>query len=225
MNIVWLLLVSVVLSAAGHFYLTWFDQKRLEQNQEKFNLRALIPSGKRWIFLLVMLVALAGMSIWITITYKENSFLHNAELICLLSLLFLAANVDAREEIIPNTLVLAGLLLRVVFWVAELCTDPQYMWLTFKNEIIACAILGVFFFLCGLIVKGGVGMGDIKLILVMCLFQGLYGVISALFCALFAAFIIAVLLLITKKKTRKDAIPFAPSILLGALASAFLTGM
>ena len=83
----------------------------------------------------------------------------------------------------------------------------------------------MFFLLCGLLVIGGVGMGDIKLILIMCLFQGFYGVISALFCSLFAACVLAIALLVLKKKTRRDSIPFAPAILLGTIVSVVLTGM
>lgn len=225
MKLVFLLVISVVMSVAGSLYLTWFDRKEAEQLQEESGWCVWLPKGKRLVFVLIMLTALLGMSVWLTRIYTENGFVHNAEVICLLCMLFLAANVDARKEIIPNTLILLGLGLRVVFWVAELCVDPAYMWMTFKNEMIAVAILGVFFFVCGLVMKGGIGMGDIKLILVMCLFQGLSGVLGALFCSMFAAFVIAVAMLIMRKKTRKDAIPFAPSILLGALASAILTGM
>ena len=68
-------------------------------------------------------------------------------------------------------------------------------------------------------------MGDIKLMLVMCLFQGFYGVASALFCSLFVAFIYAVVVLITKKKSKSDAVAFAPAILLGTMLSVFLIGM
>ena len=68
-------------------------------------------------------------------------------------------------------------------------------------------------------------MGDIKLMLVMCLFQGFYGVVSSLFCSLFIAFIYAIIVLLLRKKTKKDSVAFAPAILLGTALSIFLTGM
>lgn len=223
MQLTIMVLVAVVLSVAGCAYLAWFDSK--EAAQKSLTWKSFLPKGKRLAFTIVMLLGLVGVSVALQYIYGENRLLQNTKLICLLGLLFLAANVDARKEIIPNTLILAGLILRVVYWVLELCYNAGYLWLTFKDELLACAILGVFFLLCGLIVKGGIGMGDIKLVLVMCLFQGLSGVLSSLFCALFAAFVVTIGLLITKKKTRKDAIPFAPSILLGALVSIVLTGI
>ena len=41
------------------------------------------------------------------------------------AVLFIAANTDARKRLIPNKLVLIGLVLRVVFWVIELITVPD----------------------------------------------------------------------------------------------------
>ncbi len=223
MQLIVLFGVSVVLSILGCIYLSWFAQQ--ETSEGDFSWHQVVPRGKQLLFAIAMLVGLMGVSVSLVLIYRENGALQNIRLLCLLMLLFLSANVDYRKEIIPNTLILIGLFLRVIFWVLELIQDPAYLWLSFKNELLACVVIGAFFLLCGLLVKGGVGMGDIKLILVMCLFQGFYGVISALFCSLFAAFVLAIVLLIAKKKTRRDSIPFAPSILLGTLASVVLTGM
>jgi len=59
----------------------------------------------------------------------------------------------------------------------------------------------------------------------MGLFQGIVGVISSLFLSLLVSFFVAIALLITRKKTRKEAIAFAPSVLIGTAVSMFLTGM
>ena len=93
------------------------------------------------------------------------------------------------------------------------------------SDFLACLIVVALFLIGVVIVKSGLGMGDIKLLLVMCLFQGFYGAVSSVFCSLLVAFFISIIALITKKKTRKDTLPFAPAILAGTYLSVFLTGM
>lgn len=183
------------------------------------------PGGKRMAFLIVMLLSLCGMAVALETIYTENTLVTNAKLLTLLAILFAAASVDARQQIIPNMLVLAGLALRVVFWCLELVTVPDQFLDIIKDDLLACLLVLVFWVVGVLLIKGGIGMGDIKLMLVMCLYQGFAGVVSSLFCSLFAAFVYAIVVLIMRRKTRKDSVAFAPSILLGTLLSVYLTGM
>lgn len=184
-----------------------------------------IPTKKQWVFLALMLACLCIIAFVLELVYTGNTLLDNLKRIALLSILMVAADVDAKEQIIPNKLVLTGLLLRVAFWVAELFVTPQDFLPIIKDNLVACLLVVAFFVIAVLVVKDGLGMGDIKLMLVMCLFQGFYGVVSALFCALCVAFVYAIVVLIMKKKSRKDSVAFAPAILLGTMLSVFLTGM
>ncbi len=183
------------------------------------------PKGKRLAFLIVMFLALCAVAVALSWVYPSNSLIDNGKLLVLLALLFVAASVDARQRIIPNAVVLTGLVLRVVFWIMELVTAPSLFWNIMKNDLLACLLVVGFFVVGVLLVKGGIGMGDIKLMLVMCLFQGFYGVVSSLFCSLFVAFVYAIVVLLARKKTRKDSVAFAPAILLGTILSIVLTGM
>ena len=183
------------------------------------------PTGRQLAFLIAMFVGLCATAVGLELIYERNTLLDNLKLITLLALLFTAANVDAKEQRIPNVLILAGLALRVAFWVAELIVVPNQFLAIVMDNLTACLMVGLFFLVGVLLIRGGLGMGDIKLMLVMCLFQGFYGVASALFCSLFVAFIYAVVVLITKKKSKSDAVAFAPAILLGTMLSVFLIGM
>lgn len=183
------------------------------------------PTGKQLVFYILMALTLCGLSVALTLIYPSNTLTANSKLLILVALLFAAAYVDAKERIIPNWVVLAGLVLRVVFWCIELFTVTDQFWSIMKNDLLACLLVVAFFVVGVLLVKGGIGMGDIKLMLVMCLFQGFYGVVSSLFCSLFVAFFYAIGVLIMKKKTRKDSVAFAPAILLGTILSVFITGM
>ena len=182
-------------------------------------------SGKRIGFLLLMAIMLCVVAVFLVEVYQNNTLVDNLKLIVLLVILFIAANTDARQRIIPNTIVIAGLVLRIVFWCVELITVSTEFWYILKNDLMACLMLIAFFVVGVLMVKGGIGMGDIKLMLVMCLFQGFYGVVSSLFCSLFVAFLYAIVVLVLRKKTRKDSVAFAPAILVGTILSVFLTGM
>ena len=183
------------------------------------------PKGKRVAFLIVMFLTLCGETVAINCLFESNSLLDNAKLLTLLSVLFVAANVDARHRIIPNALVLVGLIARIVFWIIELIVSIDAFWNVFKSDLLACLLVVAFFVIGVFIVKGGIGMGDVKLMLIMCLFQGFYGVVSSLFCSLFVAFVYALGVLFLKKKTKKDSVAFAPAILLGTALSMILTGM
>ena len=75
------------------------------------------------------------------------------------------------------------------------------------------AVLG----LCRLISRGGVGMGDVKLLSAMGFLLGLYGSICVLLYAQLAALVCAVILLVSRKATWKDTLPFAPFFTAGFL--------
>lgn len=183
------------------------------------------PTLRRLLFLVGMALSLCGMAVALECTFPSNTLLVNGRLLSLLAVLFVAANTDARYRIIPNALVLTGLVLRVIFWLIELITSPDTFWSIIKNDLLACLLVVAFVLVGVLLVKGGIGMGDVKLMLVMCLFQGFYGVISSLFFSLFAAFVYSIIALLIKKKTKKDSVAFGPAILLGTMVSVFMTGM
>ena len=228
MDIAVLILLSFAATVGAWLFLAFWHGKQENdstETMEQTKQSALRPSRKRIVFLVLMFVGLCGMSTLLKTVYENNTLLHNAKMIMLLAVLFIAANTDARKRLIPNKLDLIGLVLRVVFWVIELITVPDEFLNIVKNDLYACLLVVMFFVVGVLLVKGGIGMGDIKLMLVMCLFQGFYGVVSSLFCSLFVAFVYAIIVLLLRKKTKKDSVAFAPAILLGTALSIFLTGM
>ena len=64
-----------------------------------------------------------------------------------------------------------------------------------------------------------------KLFIVMGLLLGLEGIWNAIFLAMFVMFVIAVVLLLSKKKTKKDSIPFGPAIAIGTYLAIISIGM
>ena len=231
MDTVLLIILSLASTLAAWLFLAVWKRRATEETAEAPEKAATVttpewrPTRKRLAFLIFMFLGLAAISVALEQIYENNTLTENAKLIVLLAILFIAANTDARERLIPNKLVLSGIVLRVIFWIVELITIPDNFLDIVKNDLYACLLVVLFFVVGVLLVKGGIGMGDIKLMLVMCLFQGFYGVVSSLFCSLFVAFVYAIIVLLLRKKTKKDSVAFAPAILLGTALSVFLTGM
>lgn len=180
---------------------------------------------KRTVYVCAMFICLCGVAVALELIYPSNTMLGNSKLLVLLGIIFTAAFVDYQKYIIPNKVVLVGLFLRCVIYMVELFVSPDTFFSTLKNDLISFAIVLVFFVICIIFVKSGIGMGDVKLMLLMCLYQGVAGAMSSIFASMLVAFVVSLFLLLTKKKTRKDSIAFAPSILIGTILSVVLTGM
>ncbi len=178
-----------------------------------------------WIYCAVMCILVLATTLFLQYLYRENAFLFQLKRICLLSLLWGAAYVDYKEYRIPNRYILLGLLYRGILLIFEFFTEQANLKVTLLSEIIAAAALLLAAGLCRLCIKNAVGMGDMKLFVIMGLLLGLNGIWSAVFLSLIASFVIAVYLLLRKKKSRKDSIPFGPAIAVGTFMSVWLTGM
>lgn len=176
------------------------------------------------IYVSFMLVLMIAVGILFCTLYGSNNIFISVKRISLLSLLWPIAYIDFKSYRIPNTYIITGLVSRCVILVFELFWN-EYVWITLLSEVIAAAALFVAAVLCSLFIKNSIGFGDIKLFIVMGLLLGLDGIWGAIFLSLIVSFFISAYLLITKKKTHKDAIPFGPAIVIGTFLSVCLTGM
>ena len=177
------------------------------------------------IFGSLMTLACIGIAVSMHLLYASQSILFDLKRLCLLSLLWPAAFIDYHSYRIPNSFVIAGLSYRVVIFVFELVFEADGIWERGLAELVAAGGLCLAAFLCGLLIKNSVGFGDIKLFIVMGLLLGLDGIWSAVFVSLIVSFVASAVLLATRRKKRKDVIPFAPALMIGTFVSVFLTGM
>lgn len=190
-------------------------RSRLEWIEDRKNLLL-------WVISSIFLLILGGCLIF---AYPDQTFLFQCKRVVLMTLLFPAAIIDWKQKVIPNRLILAGIGYRIVILIAEIIWERENLFSYIILEVIAA--VGIFF-LCViflLIMKDSIGMGDIKLFMVMGLYLGLYSMSNAIMSALLLIFVYAVFLLITRKKGKKDVLPFAPAVLIGTYLSIFLTGM
>lgn len=80
----------------------------------------------------------------------------------------------------------------------------------------------LFFFLLFIITRGkGMGFGDVKLVFLLGLFLGFPNIVIALYIAFLTGAFISIILIIKMKKKLKDAIPFGPFLITGAILAFF----
>ncbi len=79
---------------------------------------------------------------------------------------------------------------------------------------------GFFILLLALLWPGGMGGGDIKLSAFIGFFIG-FLIIEVLFLAFFIGALTGILMILTKKKSRKDLIPFGPFLSIAAFITLF----
>lgn len=203
----------------------WLLSKR-EQPIEENSCKS--PDRKQKIVLIyiavsVCLLILLGIRlIWYC---PEQGILFQCKRMVCLSLLFAAALVDWKEQIIPNRLLAAGLVFRLGLAVAEVIFERDTMRAAVLSELIGAMGIFLVCMVFLLLMKDSIGMGDIKLFMVMGLYLGIYSMIDAIMSSLILAFFWAVFLLLTHKKNKKDVLPFAPAVLAGTYLSIFLTGI
>ena len=120
--------------------------------------------------------------------------------------------IDLDHHIVPNAISYPGLL------VGLLLAVPQGRLL---DASLTAAGAGAFFLLIAVASRGGMGGGDIKLAAMIGAFLGYPATVFALLVAFTTGAVAGLLLIATGRRSRKDPIPFGPSLALGAVVAWF----
>lgn len=124
--------------------------------------------------------------------------------------------IDLERLIIPNVVVLPAAAVALALSVAA---HPGRWWV----YLVAALGSAAFLFLLGLLWPGGMGMGDVKLALLM---GGLLGVlvVVAFFLAFLMGAVVGLSLILAKRKGRKSTLPFGPFLALGTVVALLYGG-
>ncbi|MGJ7044583.1 prepilin peptidase [Thermoanaerobacterium thermosulfurigenes] len=128
------------------------------------------------------------------------------------SLLIVITFMDMEHKIIPNKVILIGLIAGVAF---RLIMINYGVW----DYIVGFLVGGGVLLFISLLSGGGMGGGDIKLMAMIGLFIGWKLTISTLFLAVVLGAVGGIVLVLFKIKTRKDYIPFGPYISIACIIS------
>lgn len=197
-----------------------------EGKTEKLRARDLIKDNKKLIlYHMVMFLLLIGLIVLFHTVYKERTMVSGIKLMMLVAGLGMLAWTDFHEYRIPNNILLVLLGIRMVLYVWEFIVYGQDFFQIAKDGITALVLIGLFLLAVHFTFRNSIGMGDIKLLMIMALYQGFAGVFSSVFFSLLVTCFLSIGLLIGKKIGRKDSVPFAPSVLIGTYLSIILTGI
>jgi leader peptidase (prepilin peptidase)/N-methyltransferase len=129
------------------------------------------------------------------------------------AVLIALAAVDAEQHIVPNRIVLPA---AAIVLVAQTAIDPSVEW------VVAAFAAALFYFIAALAYPGGLGMGDVKLGLLLGAMLG-RAVAAALAIGMVAALLPSIAILVRQgAKGRKVAIPLVPFLALGGLIALFV---
>ncbi|MBU1127393.1 prepilin peptidase, partial [Patescibacteria group bacterium] len=126
---------------------------------------------------------------------------------------------DLEYQIIPNSLLIAGLVAVFIKWISDYFFGFAHIgfsyWLSLLPNLFSA--LGGFLFFLSLhaLTRGkGMGMGDVKLIFLLGLILGPRGLLVCLFLAFLTGALVGVILMISRKKKFKERIAFGPFLIL-----------
>jgi len=128
--------------------------------------------------------------------------------------------IDLEHGLILNVTVVPALVFALL--VAVLAA-PGWLGDLFPHRVLSAAAGAVagfaLLFLIALLARGGMGWGDVKFAAFMGAATGFPLVFVALFCSVIIGGAAGVILLATRKKGRKQAMPFGPFLALGTMAT------
>ena len=131
----------------------------------------------------------------------------------LTGILLVAAFIDIDYLYVPNSLIIFGLIAGSLL---KLVSHSG----TFSGTVVGFLAGGLPLLAVYLISHGGMGGGDVKLGAVLGVFLGWKLVFLGLFLSFLSGSIVGLLLILSGKKSRKDALPFAPFLAIGGFAAA-----
>ena len=126
------------------------------------------------------------------------------------SILMIISFIDYYKQIIPDGLLLIFMLCVIIYKIINLIL--YNIPLNIRDGIFGFIFGGLVFFIIAIVSNGAMGGGDIKLIAVLGFIIGLKKTILNILLSFIIGAVISVFLLLSRKKGRKDAIPFGPFI-------------
>ena len=133
-----------------------------------------------------------------------------------------AAIYDARLRIIPNILPLILIVTRLILFFIEYYSGSAPL-MSLVSSSAALLTAGLTLMIAEKLSKGGVGYGDIKLVAALGFMCGFNAIIIIVTLALVSCTLVALPLLISKRKDMSGSLPFAPFLMAGLTAAILLS--
>ncbi len=168
---------------------------------------------KKW----TVLIAFTAISDFQIYYVLQESYLTQIKcrLIFVTAILSVCAIIDLYSKRIPNILVLCVLVCGILFLGVDAIIEKKTEYIV--TGIAGFAICLILLFFLSLISKGGLGMGDVKIISAVAFITGLETAFYMVFFGMIICMGVSIYLLLFKKMSKKDTIPFGPFLYIGFL--------
>lgn len=140
-----------------------------------------------------------------------------ARYVILLATLFFLSWIDHKSMRIPNNILLSLLTIRILILALEWLAFPNLGLSILISSAMGALIGGGMFLLAYLLSRGGMGAGDVKLFATIGWMVGNGAVVTIAFLTVICAAFYSIAMLIQKKTTLKEKMPFAPFVLVGTI--------
>ena len=204
LNILYLKKHGIVFSDKNNFF--------ADNQEQKENVFSPFSKKKSIFICIIVSVVMVGISVYLA--NNIAGWLNYCKFIILTGIIISAAFIDLKKKIIPNFLILIGLVSRVVVYIIEYFTQEEFKAI-FLNDIVGFCIGFGILLVSALLTRQAIGFGDVKLFGVIGLLSGTICTFSTLIVSLVTASIVSIILMVLKKKGKKETLPFAPCILVG----------
>ena len=165
--------------------------------------------GSLILLTLICFAALCAIQISL---YINTSLINFVKLFGLAVIVICAGVIDSKRRIIPNALIIAGLVFRAAIYLYEILLSDADIKAILINDLLGFALGFVLLGAVSLLSKGALGFGDAKLFGIIGLTCGSFGTYSTLLLSLIFSVVFSLLGMARKKMGRKDAFPFGPFI-------------
>lgn len=177
-------------------------------------------SPRRWILLGICacLIGLAAAKLLVFSPGGISGMRFAAAAVMLLPVMI----VDLNTRTIPNSLVLAMLAVGTAFHGMLFMAAPEMGGKLFLEAVIGLLGCLILFYVMARLTKDGMGMGDVKQLAALGWMVGLRGTLISALLGLTACTVMAIVLIVFKKKKARDSIPFGPFIFVGYLLAVLI---
>jgi len=212
-------IVAALVAAAVGFALGWWPLTRWAEHSMKHDR---MPRRTVRIASAVTAAVTFGLLAWRVVAAGDYWLLPT--LLAFAAFATVLSIVDLAEKRLPNAVVFPALATVGVLLVPATWATGEWMRLVWA--LAGASAMFIAYFVLALISPSSMGMGDVKLALVIGLLAGWFG-LSAWLVALLAAFVIggviSLVALALRKVTLRGSIPFGPSMLAGAVVAVLLS--
>lgn len=222
--ILWGLITLLTMLLTKIFFIPYLESKRKSDSSNvETSSNSLRRISTKFVIIISvvcsLIAAYAGFSVAGGIEGKISGMIIYTLVNCVLSCIFIT---DMQLKIIPNICIIVMLGGKLVTMIIDFITDREF----FVGFLIQCSVTAIvcliFTLLISKLTHNGIGFGDVKL---LCAFGFLCGIKALLYSIIFAfvfASVFALALMIFKKKSLKDSLPFGPMLWVGFQITAIL---